>query len=99
MRKKQAEPKTNRSTNRSTPGGPARRAGNANGHPAARKMQGTQALAAAFPVNRNRPAEFGDAARRPPPSPPSRGDRQHAHGGERLAQDGQAPFRLVNAQG
>ena len=30
-----------------------------------RKMQGTQALAAAFPFNANKPGEIGDAARTP----------------------------------
>jgi catalase len=38
-----------------------------NGNPAVRKAQGTQALAAAFPFNKNKPGELGAAARTPKP--------------------------------
>src|SRR6185503_5758194 len=37
------------------------------GDAAVRKQQGTEALAAAFPFNRNKPAEFGEGARKAKP--------------------------------
>src|SRR5687767_5614392 len=37
------------------------------GDPAASKMEGTQKLAASFPVNANKAKEYGEAARRPKP--------------------------------
>jgi catalase len=57
-------PATAKAAAKSTVSGPPKgpRGGN---EPAVRKMEGTQALASAFPFNANKPAEIGDAARKP----------------------------------
>ena len=51
---------------KSTVSGP-RRGPRDNGDAGVKKMEGTQALAAAFPFNRNKPAEFGEGAGRGKP--------------------------------
>jgi catalase len=50
---------------KSTVGGPRNGPRGASGDPAVRKMQGAQALTAAFPYNTNKPGEIGDASRKP----------------------------------
>ena len=50
---------------RSTVSGPSKGPRGASGDPAARKMQGTQSLAAAFPFNASKPGEIGAAAKKP----------------------------------
>ena len=72
---------------KSTVAGPRKRSRRAGNDPAARKMEGTQALAAAFPFNPNKPAEFGEAASqgqagRDGGAARPGGDRQHADRGD-----------------
>jgi catalase len=54
-----------KSAAKATVSGPRKGPRDANGSPAARKMQGTQSLAAEFPFNANKPHEIGDATRKP----------------------------------
>jgi catalase len=54
---------------KSTVSGPRRGPTGNGGDPAIRKIEGTQALAAAFPYNPNKPGEIGEAARTPKPGP------------------------------
>ena len=61
VRKKAA---ANPAAAKSSPGG-ARKAPSPAANPAARKLEGTDRLAAAFPVNANKAKEFGAAARKP----------------------------------
>ena len=56
--------KASEAADKSTVSGPTRRKAG-DGDPAARKMAATEDLAAAFPFNKNKPGEFGDAARKP----------------------------------
>lgn len=66
MRKsRQITPKAARAAAKSTVSGPKKGPRATNGDPAVRKMQGTQALAEAFPFNTNKPREIGDASRNP----------------------------------
>jgi catalase len=70
MAKTRKAPSSAKGPAKSTVSGSRRgpRATNGDGaDPAVAKMQKTQALAAAFPFNRNKPGEFGDAARTPKP--------------------------------
>jgi catalase len=67
---RKSPPSTAKGAAKSTVSGPRRgpRGSNGDGADAAvAKMQKTQALAAAFPFNRNKPGEIGDAARSPKP--------------------------------
>jgi catalase len=56
-----------KSASKSIVSGPRKSPGSGDGDAAVKKMEGTNALAEAFPFNRNKPAEFGDAARRGKP--------------------------------
>ena len=70
MAKTRKSPPSGKGAAKSTVSGPRRGPRGTNGDgadPAVAKMQKTQALAAAFPFNRNKPGEFGDAARTPKP--------------------------------
>ena len=70
MAKIRKTPPSGKGAPKSTVSGPRRGPRGTNGDgadAAAAKMQKTQALAAAFPFNRNKPGEIGDAARRPKP--------------------------------
>jgi catalase len=70
MAKIRKNPPSGKGAAKSTVSGPRRGPRGTNGDgadPAVAKMQKTQALAAAFPFNRNKPGEFGDAARTPKP--------------------------------
>ena len=58
-------PSKNKSAAKATVSGPARGQDDAT-TPAARKAVATDALAAAFPTNKNKPGEFGEAAARKP---------------------------------
>jgi catalase len=78
-RKNRKTPAAGKAAARSTVSGPPQGPRGA-GDRAVRKMQGTQALASAFPFNANKPAEIGDAARKPkagataqPPDPTATG--------------------------
>jgi catalase len=70
MAKTRKSPSSSKGAAKSTVSGPRRGLRGPNGDggdPAMAKMQKTQALAAAFPFNRTKPGEFGDAARAPKP--------------------------------
>ena len=69
MAKTRKTPPSGKGAAKSTVSGPRRgpRGTNGDGAVAAAKMQKTQALAAAFPFNRNKAGEIGDAARAPKP--------------------------------
>ena len=60
----QGKPAANPSAAKSTVSGPRKGPGRA-GDAAARKMEGTQKLAASFPANSNKAKEYGEAARKP----------------------------------
>jgi catalase len=60
-------PVPSRGTAKSTVSGARRGRKNADGDAAVRRLEGAQTLAAAFPFNRNKPAEFGEGARRVKP--------------------------------
>jgi catalase len=61
--------RANKSAAKATVSGPAggqdSRSNDLNDDPAARKAKNTDALAAAFPVNKNKPNEYGEAVRKP----------------------------------
>ncbi|HEX2644930.1 MAG TPA: catalase, partial [Thermoanaerobaculia bacterium] len=59
--------KNNKSAAKSTVSSPAQGVADLTGDPAVRKARNTDSLAAAFPVNVNKPAEYGEAARTPQP--------------------------------
>ena len=58
-------PSKNKSAAKATVSGPAQGQNDLNNDPAARKAKNTNALAAAFPTNKNKPNEYGKAARKP----------------------------------
>jgi len=58
-------PRKNKSAAKSTVSSPARGVEDLTDDPAARKAKNTDTLAAAFPSNKNKPNEFGEAARKP----------------------------------
>ena len=58
-------PRKNPSVAKSTVSGPARGSDDRNNDPILRKAEGTNRLAAAFPTNKNKPNEYGEAARKP----------------------------------
>jgi catalase len=60
-------PSAAQSPSKSTVSGPRKGPRSGDGDPAVRKMKGTDALAAAFPFNRNKPAEFGGGAAKAKP--------------------------------
>ncbi len=60
-------PRKNKSAAKATVSGPAQGQDDLNNDSTARKAKSTDALAAAFPFNRNKPNEFGEAARKPKP--------------------------------
>ncbi len=58
-------PSKNKSAAKATVSGPARGQDDLKNDPAARKAKSTDALAAAFPTNKNKPNEYGEATRKP----------------------------------
>jgi catalase len=70
------KPKTATGAGKTTVSGARKGPRQGSGDPLVRKMQGTQALAAAFPFNTNKPREIGEASRKPRPGataePPDR---------------------------
>jgi catalase len=60
-------PAADKPSAKSTVSGPRKRSRRAGNDPSVRKMEGTQALAAAFRFNPNKPAEFGNAGRKAKP--------------------------------
>ena len=78
-----APPTDGKGAAKSTVSGPRKGAGSGS-DPAVRKAEGTQALAAAFPYNPNKPGEIGEASRTPQArrhrgAARPDGDRQHPH--------------------
>ena len=65
MRNDRKAPARGKGSAKSTVSGPRKTPGGGSNGPPERKMQGVQALAAAFPFNASKPDEIGDAARSP----------------------------------
>ena len=60
-------PKRSANASKSTVSGPRKGPTSGPNEPAARKQEGADALAAAFPFNRNKPTEFGEGSRKAKP--------------------------------